>query len=158
MSISDGLDYTIRKHIENYVPEITETQTIYDGVTITDIPKPFVTVERRPSQFRRVTAGAQASYEEEYYFQIGLYARNPHEVMRLSDKMTDMLRNSMTFYSYNGTTSAFEVVTGVKADVEVSTFTPIPNDDPSRESYNFHGYFDVVVILYRENGEVDFTQ
>lgn len=145
--------YSLMVALETEVLELTEAQMIYDGATISGIPKPFATIEYLATNKQLLSAGRR-NYEYGYRFQVGLYAQTFPERLNLEERLSDVLSAEEGIPLFN---DSF-LPTGKFVYCEVSAFTPIANDDLSNTTNNHHGYFDVAVFIMRKNGASEFTQ
>lgn len=139
--------YSLRVALDVNVPEFTDVQMVYDGVSLTGITKPFATIEYLQGGGELITAG-RTSYLDTFNFQIGVFARNISERHRLESKVRDVIRkpDGHPLYVYNESTGKF-VDSGDKFVIDDNGFTSIGNDDSSAQTYDFHGYFDVSVEI-----------
>lgn len=148
-----GLTLSLRQFLDVYIPEATEVVLMRDGISLSGRVKPFLTVEYLGDDGEILAAGRE-SYEETYYFQIGVRANNIAELLKYQGKVKTLLRrpDGITLYDDNA------VATDKRFVVDVEGFTPIKNDDTSSDSDNHRGYFDVSVKIYRDTGDVEYTQ
>lgn len=148
-----GFALSLRKFLDDYMPEATSVVLMRDGIKLTDYKKPFLTVEYLGDENELLSA-TRRSYEEVYYFQVGVRANDIAERFRFESKVKTILRrpDGIVFYDDNA------AETDVRFHVDVGNFTPISNDDTSNTSDNFRGYFDVSITIYRNTGETVFTQ
>ena len=147
------ITFSLKAALEGDVPELTEAQMIYDGVKVSDIPKPFASIEGLATN-STVTAAGRESYEDVIRYQVGVFASDFAERLQLAEKVRTALRNSegLPFFG------ADLLPTGESFLCDVSDFTPISNADAANTTYNHHGYFDVAVFILRKNGATTFTQ
>jgi hypothetical protein len=140
--------YSLRVALETNVPEFTDVQMIYEGVTLTEIAKPFATVEYLQGGGELQSAG-RTSYLDSFNFQVGLFARNISERHRLETKVREVIREPYghPLYAFNETTGLFED-SGKKFVIDDNGFTPIGNEDSSAQTFDYHGFFDVAVEIY----------
>jgi len=150
-----ALTYSIITHIKTHMSDVTNVIWMYDGVSLTNVSKPFSTVEQMPTNVESLSAGHE-DFEEIYRFQIGLHTRSVSERSKLTEKLTTVLRQkNISFFDTSGSapvSAGFFVcdVTGV---------TPIPVDDVADTTNQHRVYFDVEVTVYRQNGDsINFTQ
>lgn len=148
-----GFALSLRKFLEDYTPEAKEVVLMRDGVTLTNRQKPFLTVEYLGSS-DELLASERTSYEEEYLFQVGIFANSIAERLKLEGKVKTLLRRPDGIIHYNDSLED----TGRRFNVDVSDFTPMTNDDTSNDTINNRGYFDVSITIYRNTGETEFTQ
>lgn len=148
-----GFSLSLRKFLDDYMPEAKEVILMRDGVTLANRLKPFLTVEYLGGSDNLEAAGRE-SYEEIYYFQVGIRAKDITERFRLEEKVKTVLRrpDGIVFYDDNA------AETSIRFNVDVGEFTPISNDDTSNESEYHRGYFDVSITIYRNTGDSEFTQ
>lgn len=142
---------SLRLYLSEEFPELSDVQFMYEGVKISGKEKPFLTMEDLATPSQLLSAG-QKSYDETYVLQIGLYARNYGERLKLQSRITESLRKAIPMYN-----DSFEL-TGESFVCDVNDFTTIGNDDLANVTNNFHGYFDVSVELLRDVGSKEFTQ
>lgn len=145
------LAFSVRRHLETKVTELSRVKEIYDGVSLSGVAKPFGTIQSLQTNDTVLAAGRQ-SYEEVYRYQVGLFASNIGERRRLEEKIRNALRGELALYDENLT------LTGDTFICDLAGFTPMSNDDPAKDTYNFHGYFDVAVDIMRVTGAKQFTQ
>ncbi len=126
---------------------------IYDGATISDIEKPFASVQYLMTNKTKLAAGRK-SYEYAYRFQVGLYAESFPDRLRLETIVDDVLSAPRGIPLFDTQL----LPTGEYVACDVSDFTPIANEDLSNKTNNHHGYFDVSVFLLRKFGSDEFTQ
>jgi hypothetical protein len=150
-----AITYSIVKHIDNQMPEANDVLWIYDGVTLTNRVKPFVTVEQMPTS-TQVIAAERRDFVETYRFQVGLFTRSGSERSKLSEVLKSILRQSnIPFYDTRGT-SPIEAGFFV---CDVLAVTPIPVESASDETNKHRVYLDVEVEVYRSNANnLTFTQ
>ncbi|PAE24077.1 hypothetical protein [Bacillus sp. 7894-2] len=143
--MSYDVTYSLRKALESSVPEANDVQIIYEGVELTNIPKPYLTIEYITDSVEELSAGHR-SYFDTYNFQVGVFANDVNELFRLESKVRKVLREPKghTLYSYDELTESF-VDTGNKIPLYDNGFTPIRNEDNSNITDNHRGYFDVSV-------------
>lgn len=144
---------SIRLNISNDIPELNDVQLIYDGADLSEIEKPFATVEYLFDTREQLAAGMR--YKEVIYsFQIGVFARDEIDILDLPEKIDEVLSNpeGLTLYTETG------VATDTTFICDVSAFTPMHNDDTASDTNNHRGYFDVSVELLTTYGSADFTQ
>ena len=149
-----ALTYSIIKHLDTQVTELTEVVWMYDGVSLTGRVKPFSTVEQMPEASDDIAAG-RTDFEEVYRFQIGLHANSVSERSKISEKVKSALRQTnITFYDTTGPTP----VSAGFFVCDVNAVTPIPVEDSADNTNKHRVYFDVGVTIYRGNNDVTFTQ
>lgn len=146
--MNQELTYTLRMALENNLPELNDVQIMYEGVSLTAIPKPFATVEYYQDVVEEEAAG-HASYTDTYYFQVGVFANNVNELHRMQTKVRKVLRERLghPLYQINAETGAFEQ-SGVLVPFIDRGFTPMLNGDNSNLTNNHRGYFDVAIEIY----------
>ncbi|MGR6115801.1 hypothetical protein ACTHHL_04315 [Aeribacillus composti] len=142
---------SLRMYLDSKITESTKTQMIYDGVKLTGLTKPFLTLQHLMANDLILAAG-RTSYQSTYNFQIGVFARDFQELIKLQEKVATELRKPIPLYDETYTD------TGKTFVCDVSDFSPIGNDDVASETFNFRGYFDVSVTILRDNGSKEFTQ
>lgn len=152
------LTYSIRMALETYVPELTKAYIMRDGLKIDELEKPCATVEYYDDAPSLLSAG-RTSYSEDYFFQVGIFARTFNERHFLESKVRKILRrpDGVPFYIYDSSSSEF-VRTDLRVHLTDGGFTPMANGDASAETANHRGYFDISVELLRNTGELEFTQ
>ena len=140
--------YSLRMALGYGLPEVNDVQIIYDGVNLTEIPKPFITIEYLQESSESLSAGRQ-SYLDTFYYQVGVFAQDLSELHRLESKVRKVLRepDGHPLYSYDEETGAFEATDKLVLFYD-NGFTPIGNEDNSNHTHDFHGYFDVGIELY----------
>ncbi len=140
--------YSLRMALEYGVPEANDVQIIYAGVNLTEIPRPFLTIDYLQALPEELSAGHR-SYYDTYSFQIGVYARDVNEMYQLVSKVRRVLRERKghPMYSYDETTGAFEETDRLVPFYD-NGFTPIGSDDNSDLTASNHGYFDVAIEFY----------
>jgi hypothetical protein len=140
--------YSLRMALEYALPEVNDVQLIYEGVNLTEIPKPFLTVEYLQGGGELVSAG-RTSYVDAFNFQVGVFASGISERHRLESKVREVIREPYghTLYAFDETTGAFEATEENVVFID-NGFTPIANEDNSSETNNFRGYFDVGIEIY----------
>ncbi|MGM0836043.1 MAG: hypothetical protein ACQEV7_07790 [Bacillota bacterium] len=149
-----AITYSIIEHLRNQVPEASEVIWVYDGVSLSNRVKPFLTVEQMQTDNELLAAG-RTDYGETYRFQIGLRARNISERSRLSDVMLHVLRQPNI--PLLDTRVSPSPVIGVFV-CDVPAVTPMQSEDLSNETDKHRVYFDVEVEIQRVNGEFNITQ
>jgi hypothetical protein len=150
-----SLTYSIIDHIQNTVPDVGDVVWLYDGVSLTDRAKPFVTVEQLTEESTAIATG-RLDYGETYHFQIGLRATSVSERSRLSESLKQTLRQpDIPFLDTTGPTP----VSAGFFVAEIDAVTPMPSDDLTNETDKHLVYFDVSIEVYRVNGNgLDYTQ
>lgn len=143
--MSYDVTYSLRMALESGVPEANKVQIIYEGVELTNIPKPYLTIEYITDSVEELSAG-HASYFDTFDFQVGIYANEVNEMHRLESKVRKVLREPKghPLYTFDEPTESF-VDTGDKIPLYDNGFTPIRNEDNSNITDNHRGYFDVSV-------------
>ncbi|GGF88472.1 hypothetical protein [Paenibacillus abyssi] len=144
-----SLTYSVIEHIKAQVPNVSNrVYWLYDGVTLTDKVKPFVTVEPTVNSSRSLHFG-RLDYEETYVFTIGIRATSASELARLGDIVRTALRQpNITLYD---TQSSVPTVLGVFY-CSVGGTIPMPAENVSDETSKHRCYMDVEVTIYRRNG------
>lgn len=147
-----SLTLSLRTYLEDVLPQVQAVRIIYDTVSLTGTPKPFLTIESLPDTPPEILSAGRRSYSETYNFQIGLYARNIEERYKLEEKVRTILREPIPIYTE----------TGLKADTsfvgDVGAFTPMTLSEGENETNKYRGYFDFSVRILRNTGETEFTQ
>lgn len=140
--------YSLRMALEYGVPEVNEVQIMYEGVNLTEIPKPFITVQYLQSLTEEQAAGRD-SYFDSFSYQVGVFARDVSELHQLESKVRTVLRERKghPLYSYDDETGTFEESDKLIPFYD-NGFTPISSDDNSNQTYGNHGYFDVGIEYY----------
>jgi hypothetical protein len=140
--------YSLRMALEYSLPEVNDVQLIYEGVNLTEIPKPFLTVEYLQGGGELASAG-RTSYVDAFNFQVGVFASGISERHQLESKVREVIREPYghTLYAFDEETGAFEVTDDKVVFID-NGFTPIANEDSSSATNNFRGYFDVGVEIY----------
>jgi hypothetical protein len=149
-----AITYSILEHLRNQVPEASEVLWVYDGISLSNRAKPFLTVEQMQTDNDLLAAGRE-DYEETYRFQIGLRARNISERSRLSDLVTAVLRQKNI--PLLDTRQLPSPVIGVFI-CDVLAVTPMQSEDLANDTDKHRTYFDVAVEIQRRNGEFKITQ
>lgn len=146
--MSEDITYSLRKALEDNLPEITKAQIISDGVSLTDIEKPFLTIEYL-DETPLVTATGRESYLDTYNYQVGVFARDISELLQLQTKVREVIREKYghTLYTFDTQTDTF-VDSGDVLPFDDNGFTPIRNEDSSNTTFDHHGYFDVGARVY----------
>jgi hypothetical protein len=143
-----GIMLSLRRHLSEEVPEINKAVILYDGINLTGIDQPFVSLEETPSLSDKLSA-TRGSYRETYNLQLGIFANDYEERLKLQSKVKDAILDvDITYYDEN-----FED-TGQTFTCEVTTFTPISSDDLADETNKFRGYYDISIELLREGANV----
>lgn len=139
--------YSLRRAIELGVPEANEVQIMYDGVDLTSIQKPFITVMYLQDSPEELSAGHR-SYNDTINYQVGVHATNVSERYLLESKVRNVLRKPKghTLYAYDEESGVF-TETDVKTPYYDNGFTPMTNDDNSSQTNNHRGYFDVAIEI-----------
>lgn len=149
-----AITFSIIKHLDTQVTELTEVVWMYDGISLTGKVKPFSTVEQMAEESELLAAG-RTDFDETYRFQIGLHANSVSQRSTLSEKVKTALRQpNITFYDTSGpapVSAGFFVC-------DVNAVTPIPVEDSADNTNKHRVYFDVEVTIYRSNGDEVFTQ
>ena len=147
------ISLSLRKYLEAEVMEITKVQLLYDNISLSEIPKPFLTIDFL-NDVVTVVASGRNSVSESYNFQIGVFANSYSELLRLKAKVQDVLASSDGVPLYDEA----DMLTGDRFVCDVVGFTRMPNDDIANETNNHRGYFDVAVRVLRNVGSKIFTQ
>lgn len=144
---------SIRLNLANEIPELNDVQLIYDGAELSEIEKPFATVEYLFDTREQLTAGMRDK-DVTYSFQIGVFARDAIEILGLPETVDEVLSNpdGIKLYTETG------IETDTKIYVDVSAFTPMLNDSTASDTNNHRGYFDVSVRALTTYGSEEFTQ
>ena len=137
--------YSLRMALEYGLPEVNDVQIIYDGVDLSKIPKPFVTIELLMDAGELLSAG-RTSYEDTYDIRIGIFARDVNELYRLKSKVRKLVRepDGHLLYAFDEETGSFEMTeeTFLTRD---GGYTPMISDDISNKTGNHRGYQDVII-------------
>lgn len=149
-----AITFSILEHLRNQVPEASEVLWVYDGISLSNRAKPFLTVEQMQTDNELLAAGRE-DFEETYRFQIGLRARNISERSRLSDLVTAVLRQKNI--PLLDTRQLPSPVIGVFV-CDVLAVTPMQSEDLANDTDKHRVYFDVAVEVQRRNGEFKITQ
>lgn len=142
---------SLRLHLSEQIPELTDVQFMYDGVELSGKQKPFVTIEDLPSPTLPLSAG-RVSFQDTYVFQVGVFADSYTERVKLQAEVKEVLQRKIPLYDESNEQ------TGLMFQCDVSSFTPISNDDTAHDTFNFRGYYDVSVTMHRKLGTKVFTQ
>lgn len=142
---------SLRLFLAEKIPELNDVQFIYDGVKLSELQKPFVTIESLNTPTEYVSAGRK-SVREIYSFQVGVFTDDFTPLIMTQEKVKETLQSEVDLCG------ADLAKTGDTFVCNVSDFTPIRNDDLANVTNNFRGYFDVSVELYRDVGTKIITQ
>lgn len=144
---------SLRNYLDEIVTRATQVLVMRDGLVLSKVVKPFLTVDYLVTNVV-VDAAGRTNYSETYRFQIGVFAKDNTERMRLHQEVLD------AFHKPEGIPlrSATGALTNRNFVVDVSEFTPIANEDTANDTFNHHGYFTVSIEIYRDNGSKTFTQ
>jgi len=149
-----ALQYSIIRHLDDTVPELTEVVWLYDGVTLTGKTKPFAVVEQMQDD-TTILAKERAYYETIYRFQIGMMARSSSERAKLQEKIRKaLLQPNIPLFNTDGptpTSSGFFYC-------DVTAVTPMPVENMADETNKHKVYFDVEVPVQLRNGSDQFEQ
>lgn len=142
---------SLRFYLTSELPQLSKVQFMYDGVSLTGLQKPFATIESlaEPTSF---VAMGRASLRESYVFQVGVFASDFTGGIQLQGAVKEALQKAVPFY--DGTLK----ITDKTFVCDISDFTPIRNSDIANDTFDYHGYFDVSVTIYRDVGSKEFTQ
>lgn len=151
--MEEQFTYSLRKYLDEYFPEISRAVIIEDGVTLTGVAKPFVSIQYLVTNAEIVSAG-RTSYEETYRYQIGLFAASGHQRGILSEKLRTLLLapKGIPIYALTG------VKTGETFVMDAGEFTAMTSQEEANETYQHHGYFTAAIEILRNVGESSFTQ
>ena len=142
---------SLRLHLDSEVPELSKVQFIYDGVSLTDLTKPFVTIMQLAEPTEMISAG-RTSFRETYNFQVGVFSDSFAGELKIRSSVKEALQTEVPFYN------DLLTLTGDTFICDVSDYTPIRNTDTADATHDFHGYFDVSVTILRNVGSKEFTQ
>lgn len=142
---------SLRFHLDVAVPELSKVQFMYDGINLTHLPKPFVTIEQLAGPTEIVSAG-RTSLQETHAFQVGVFADNFGGFLKLQSRVKEALQREIAIYDEDLELTSNTFV------CDISDFTPIRNADIENLTHDFHGYFDVSVRILRDVGSSEFTQ
>jgi hypothetical protein len=142
---------SLRLHLSAELPEVSKVQFMHDGVSLTSLTKPFVTIEHLASPSQLVSAGRN-SFQEAYSFQIGVFAEDFSSWLKLQETVRNHLRKEVPYYDESLTLTEDVFV------CNVTDFTPIRNEDTANVTSDFRGYFDVSVGILRNAESKEFTQ
>lgn len=147
--MNHALTYSIVAYLKSQVFAVSNrVYWMYDGITLTDKTKPFVTVEQLATGNELLAAGRTA-YEEVHAWTIGIRARTVAERTTLAETVRTALRQSVPFYDTSG---ASPVLTASTFVIDVGDTVPIPQEDNASETDKHRAYIDVTVTVYRTNG------
>lgn len=149
----NDLQYSIIKHLEANVPEVTEVVWYYDGVNLSDKLKPFILVEDIQTDVNRLEA-SRTDYREDYHLQVGIFGNSEFERNQILEKAMQALQaDKIPLYDTRQTTPA---VYGAFF-MEIDRVTPMNQDDVTEDTMKHRVYIDVTVAIFRaRNGA--FTQ
>lgn len=149
-----AIHYSIIRHLDEAVPELTSVVWIYDGVSLSGETKPFAVVEQMQDD-TVILAKERAYYETTYRFQIGLMARSSSERAKLQEKIRKaLLQPNIPLFNTDGptpTSAGFFYC-------DVTAVTPIPVGDLADETNKHKVFFDVEVAFTFRNGSDKFEQ
>lgn len=130
------------------VPEVNSVLIMHDGLELSSVPKPFITVQYRQNISEEQAAGRD-SYFDTYSFQVGVFARDVNELFKLESKVRKVIRDreGHPLFAYDEETGGFEQTDKLLPFYDVG-FTPIGSDDSSDSTFMNHGYFDVDIEHY----------
>ncbi|PAD35978.1 hypothetical protein [Terribacillus saccharophilus] len=138
--------YSLRIALETEAPELTKVQIQQDGVTPIGIEKPFGTVRYLFSEKNSEAAGRRY-YSYVYRMQVGLYARDYAERLRIETQIDEILGQAEGIPLFDDSL----LPTGDYILCDVGTFTPMTNDEISNKTNDHRGYYDVSVRVYRQS-------
>lgn len=137
------LTYSIITHLKSQVPELRDVVWLYDGISLTGRAKPFAVVEQMQSNHELLAAG-RSTYDDTYRFQVGLMATSVSERSKLTDKMTNALRQpNLTLYQ----TSQFPPTEAGFFNCDVLAVTPMPVETVTDDTNKHRVYLDVEVSV-----------
>lgn len=149
-----AIQYSLIRHIDETVPELTSVVWIYDGVSLSGKAKPFSTVEQMPDD-TTILAKERAYYETIYRFQIGLMAKTSAERAKLQEKIRKtLLQPNIPLFNTDGPTP----VSAGFFYCDVTAVTPMPLEDLADETNKHKVYFDVEIAMTFRNGSDQFEQ
>jgi hypothetical protein len=152
--MEEQFTYSLRKYLDEYFTEISRAVIIEDGVTLTGVEKPFVSIEYLGNNSELLSAGRN-SYEEIHRYQIGLFASSGQQRSVLREKLrTHLLApTGIPIYSFPAGTK-----TGSRFLMDIDEFTAMTSDAEANETYQHHGYHIGAIEILRNVGESSFTQ
>lgn len=156
--MNHALTFSLISHLRTQVPEVSNrVMWIYDGVTLSDTEKPFLSMESITSPQNAVIAAGRTDYSERYTWQVGVRARSMAERERLIETVISALRQrNIEFIDTrtNPPTASTQVFV-----VDVIRAVPMPSDDASNDTDKHRAYIDVECEIYRVNSDgLNFTQ
>lgn len=146
--------YSLRKYLDDAFAEISRSVIIDGDVSLTNVPKPFATIQYLGENDELLSAG-RVSYEEIHHYQIGIYASNGQQLGTLSAKLKELLRAPRGIPVYDIATGK---PTSSRFIMDVGEYTPMTADDTANETFKHHGFFIVDIEILRNAGELTFTQ
>lgn len=151
--LTGELTTSLRINLDNAVAEAQMVVTIFDGIELTGLPKPFVTVEDL-FEVGSVTAAGHRDYDQEYSFQVGVFATSLTERYEVQKSVKQALQNpdGLTLYTLTG------IATDSTFVCDVSGLTKIANSANEDQTNEHHGYFDVTIRLLTTYGSEEFSQ
>ena len=149
-----ALQYSIIRHLDGAIPELTEVVWMYDGVSLSGKVKPFATVEQMQDD-TTILAKERAYYETIYRFQIGMMAKTSSERAKLQEKLRKaLLQPDIPLFDTDGPTP----VSDGFFYCDVTAVTPIPVEDLADDTNKHKVYFDVEVAMTFRNGSDQYEQ
>ncbi len=110
--------YSLKKALEEFAP----TTWVFDGVSLTGKPKPFLTIESLTGTIDRYS---KDNYARNHLIQIGVYSDTVSNRNEIQDRIIDRLdRRPIDLYD---TSSKTPTLVGFLY-AEVSSFEPIPQE------------------------------
>lgn len=148
-----SIQYSIIEHLRNRLNVPVEWER--DGLDISEMPKPFVTVYNLLDNAEPIAAGRE-DFEENYHYQVTIRANSTDDAELLRTDLRRVLRERIALYDLS--VQPFEVVRFFVVDV--AGFTPILADSSSRETDHHRIHADVIVQTFYDTGNEQntFTQ
>jgi len=149
----NNIQYSIIKHLEAAVPEAQDVVWHYDGVNLSNKPKPFILVEDVQTDIFSMEA-SRNDYREEYHLQIGIFGNSEFERNQITESVKQALQaDDIPLYDTRQTTP---VVIGAFF-MQIDRVTPMNQLNVEDDTLKHRAYLDVTVVIYRaRNGA--FTQ
>lgn len=144
---------SLRIYLDEVVERATQVLVMRDGLSLSKATKPFITIGYIVTNSSLDAAG-RTNYSETYRYQVSLFETSNSALMQLQDAVATALRDAdgIPVRDTKG------VLMNQNVLVDISEFTPLPNDDTANDTYNNHGTFVVSTEIYRDNGSKTFTQ
>jgi len=135
-----SMTLSFRLFLAQELPELTGVYLMRDDLKLEEKQKPFVALSSIDN-VSEVLAAGRGAYSVDYHFNIGIYAETVTQLQQLADRIDTLLkRHGVQLVDNEG-----KLIPGATAYATPANFTPVPNDDTSKETFNHYGAMPITI-------------